>query len=183
MNLVETGLHQLLLRTGRRGTAVAALAGAFFFLVGCLFAYVGARTASVRCHREPTGVACDVTERVLGIVPVARRHFEGVERALVGYAGDASDPSHRVELGTARGWLPLSSITASERQCAAFVRRLDPALTAGTGTVELVQWPDLMGLVVLPIPFVFCLLVVVLVRSGRAATAGAAAAASPSRRR
>src|SRR5512142_2999853 len=113
MNLVETGLHELILRTGRRGAAVAALAFAFFFLVGCLFAYVGARTASVRCdRRDAAGVACDVTERVLGIVPVARRHFEGVERALVGYAGDASDPSHRVELGTARGWLPLSSITA-----------------------------------------------------------------------
>ena len=174
-NLVETGLQPLLHRTGRRRLAIATVAGVFFFLVGCFFAYLGARTASVRCHRrEAAMVACDVTERVFGIVPAGRHHFESVERALVGYAGDASDPSYRVELSTARGWLPLSTITASESQCAAFVRRFNLGIAAGRGTVQLVQWPDWVGIVVLPIPFVFCLLTVGMVRGrDRAVTPGA----------
>jgi hypothetical protein len=152
----------------RRDLGLALLALAFF-LMGCFIVHAEARTARVQCRRADAGLACDVTEEVLGLIPVKRRHFGGVERASVGWAGDASDPSYRVELDTAeQGTSPLSSMTASERQCTGFARRLDRAIRGGEEQFELLQLPDWVGMVVLPVPFAFFAVVVRFGWSGRA---------------
>ncbi|MBN1611262.1 MAG: hypothetical protein JW940_31810 [Polyangiaceae bacterium] len=165
MDIVEASPQRLLLRTSSRTVVWGTLAAAAMLFIGCLIAFLVARTVSVRCERRaPDALACDATERWLGFVPVRSRHFEGVRRAASGYTGDPSDPSCRVELETASGHHPLSSLTSAEWQTRAFVRRFNESIAGGRNAAAFTQWPDPLGLPVLPVPFVIAAFLFLLAR-------------------
>jgi len=158
VEIVESTPRRLVLRKSGRTIRLFLLGGVGMSLVGCLIVYLTVRTTSVRCARGPAGLTCDVTEKLLGIIPLASRRVENVKGARVGYTGEASDPSYRVELATEDGHAtPLSSITASEQQCASFVGTFNDFVRRGQGADDFLQLPDWIAIVVLPVPFVFAL--------------------------
>ncbi|HEY7374590.1 MAG TPA: hypothetical protein VIF57_20675 [Polyangia bacterium] len=154
MEIVESTPRRLVLRKSGSTIRLFLLGAVGLLLVGCLLVYLTARTTSVRCARGPAGLTCEVTERLLGIIPLTRWRGEHVARAFVGYTGDSSDPSYRVELAIEGGSdTPLSSITASEGQCASFARRFNDFVRSGQGAGELLQLPDWIAVVMMPLLF------------------------------
>src|SRR5262249_20860970 len=132
VEIVESTPRRLVLRKSGRTIRLFLLGGLGLLLAGCAIGFWVARTTSVRCARGPAGLTCDVTEKLVGIVPLASRRVEHVARAVVGYTGDASDPSYRVELATDDGPdTPLSRMTASEGQCASFAARFNDFVRNG----------------------------------------------------
>jgi hypothetical protein len=156
--IVEMTPRRLVLRKSDRTIRLLLLSGVAMLLVGCLMFSVTARTTSVRCMRGPTGLTCDLTEKLIGIIPLASQRVEHVKGALVGYTGDSSDPSYRVELATEdMHETPLSSITASEGQCASFVGRFNGFVRSGQSAADFLQLPDWIEILLLPALFLFAL--------------------------
>jgi hypothetical protein len=149
--IVETTPRRLVLRKSGRTIRLFLVGGAGMLLVGCMVFYLTVRVTSVRCARGPAGLTCDVTEKLLGIIPLARRRVEHVTGAAVGYTGDSSDPSYRVELATEDVHdTPLSSISASEGQCASFVKRFNAFVRSGQSAGDFLELPSWIPIVLLP---------------------------------
>ena len=156
MDIVESSAQRLLLRTGGRTVLFGLLGGVGLLLIGCLVVYFVARTVGMHCERPvPTELACDTTERLIGLLPLQHRRIKGVVRASVGTIGDSSDPSYRIELETRTGRTPLSSITGSAGGCAAFAQRFNAFVHGQQPIGDFTQTPSLVAMVVLPVPFVF----------------------------
>jgi hypothetical protein len=156
MDIVESSSQRLQLCTGGRAIQLGLLGGVGMLLIGCLVAYLVARTVGLHCERPvPTELACDTTERLLALVPIRHRRMEGVVRASVGTIGDSGDPSYRIELETRTGHAPLSSMTDSERGCAAFAQRFNAFVRSQQPVGDFTQTPSWVAIVVLPVPFAF----------------------------
>jgi hypothetical protein len=154
VEIVESTPRRLVLRKSGRTIRLFLLGGVGLLLVGCLIVYLTARTTSVRCARGLAGLTCDVTERLLGVIPLASQRLEHVKGALVGTTGESSDPSYRVELAIEDGGeTPLSSITASEGQCASFVRRFNDFVRSGQGADAFLQLPNWIAIAMMPLLF------------------------------
>lgn len=139
VEIVESTPRRLVLRKSSRTIRAYLVLGATFALVGCMVGYWGLRTTSVHCARGPAGLTCDVTERLLGFIPFARRRVERVKGATVGYTGDSSDPTYRVELVTDDGDEPLSRISAFEGECRSFVERFNAFVRSGASAGDLLE--------------------------------------------
>ena len=158
VEIVESTPRRLVLRKSGRTIRLLLLGAVGALLVGCMIVYLTARTTSVRCARGPAGLTCDVTEKLLGIIPLARQRVEHVTGAVVGDTGDSNDPSYRVELATEVSDTPLPGIPASKSQCASFVGRFDDFVRSGQRSADFLQLPHWIAVVMLPWPFVVALL-------------------------
>ena len=79
VEIVESTPRRLVLRKSDRDMRLFLLGGLGMSLVCCLIVYKTVRTTSVRCARGPAGLTCDLTERLLGIIPLESRRVEHVE--------------------------------------------------------------------------------------------------------
>ncbi len=159
VDIVEYTPSRLVLRKRNDSIRLFLLGGVGMLAVSCLVAYHTVRTTSVRCARGPAALTCDATEKLLGLIPLERRHIEHVQRALVGETGDSRDPSYRVELGTgASSDTPLSNMTVSKWQCQSFVHSFNELAGSGKPAVELLQLPDVIGVAMLTPLFAVALL-------------------------
>jgi hypothetical protein len=166
--IVESTPRRLVLRKSGRTIRLFVLGGVGLLLVGCMLVYLTVRVTSVRCARGPAGLTCDVTEKLLGIIPLARRRVERVTGADVGYTGDSSDPSYRVELATADAHgTPLSSLTASEGQCASFVRRFNDFVRSRQRAADFLELPSWIPIVLVPPLFIAALALLALAQPYR----------------
>jgi hypothetical protein len=93
VEIIESTPRRLVLRKSGRTIRLLLLAGVAMLLIDCVILCFTARTTSLRCARGPAGLTCDVTEKLLGIIPLHSRRIEQVERAVVDSAGDASEPT------------------------------------------------------------------------------------------
>jgi hypothetical protein len=151
MEIVECTQRRLVLRKSGRTIRLFLSAGVGMLLIGCLFSYEMVRTASVRCVREHASLTCDVTEKLLGVIPLAEQRFEDVKGAGTGITGDSSDPSYRVELEIEGGGArPLSDLMVSEWQCDSFVERFNVFARSQQRAANFLQLPAVLGFVVLP---------------------------------
>src|ERR1044071_5454369 len=87
VEIVESTPRRLVLRKSGRTIQLLLLAGVAMLLIDCVILCFTARTTSLRCARGPAGLTCDVTEKLLGIIPLHSRRIEQVERAVVDSAG------------------------------------------------------------------------------------------------
>jgi hypothetical protein len=159
VDIVEYTPRRLVLQKRNDSIRLFLLGGVGMLLVSCLVAYATVRTTSVRCARGPGGLTCDATEKLLGLIPLDRRRIEHVQRAFVGETGDSRDPSYRVELGTgASSDTPLSNMTVSKWQCQFFVHSFNELADSGKQAADLLQLPDLIGVVTLAPLFAVALL-------------------------
>ena len=82
VEIIESTLRRLVLRKSDRDMRLLLLGGLGMSLLCCLIVYKTVRTTSVRCARAPAGLT-DLTERLLGIVPLECRRVEHVKGAFV----------------------------------------------------------------------------------------------------
>ena len=150
VEIVESTPRRLVLRKSGRTIRLFVLGGVGLVLLFCMIVYLEVRTTSVRCARGPAGLTCDATEKLLGIIPLAHQRVEHVSRAVVGYTGDSSDPSSRVELATDDGHdTALSSRTVNKWQCEFFVGSFNAFVRSEKRADDFLQLPDWIPVVLL----------------------------------
>jgi hypothetical protein len=154
MEIVECTKRRLVLRKDGRIMRVCLLAGLGLLLFAGVFFYQIARTASVRCVRHSTGLTCDMTEKLLGVIPLEHRHFEDVKGADTDSVGDSEHESYFVELEIEGSYArPLSDVVVAEWECDLFVERFTAFARSRRRADNFLQLPDPMQFVVMCVLF------------------------------
>ncbi len=154
MEIVECTKRRLVLRKDGRIMRICVLAGLGVLLFVGVFFYEIVRTASVRCVRHSTGLTCDMTEKLLGVIPLEHRHFEDVKGAHTDSVGDYEHESYFVELEIEGSYARrLSDIVVAEWECDLFVEHFTTFASGRKRAANFLQLPDPVQFVVLCVVF------------------------------